>query len=68
MKLFSIIFNICLYLLIGTGIQYIVNGLIHFELLDFETFSIMNWIFQILYWVLIIFYSIGLEKEYDKPN
>lgn len=61
MKAIDIIYKASLALLIGIGLQFFMYGVFTFTILDFSTYSVFNWILQVIYFA----YCITLSLKYN---
>jgi hypothetical protein len=62
------VFGICLSLLIGQGLQTFIVGMALNELINFSGFSIFQWIFQILWWVVLVTFGIMIVNQETKSG
>jgi hypothetical protein len=61
MKTVNVVYKVCLALLIGTGLQFFMYGIITFNMIDFSSYGIINWVFQIIYFTYCITLSLKLD-------
>jgi hypothetical protein len=63
MKINDMIMRISLGLLLGIGTQFFIYGMFTFRPLDFNSFSLVQWVFQIIYVTFIVTVAIGTNKK-----
>lgn len=61
MKTVNLIYKISLALLIGMGLQFFMYGIFTFKMIDFSTYSVFNWMFQIIYFAYCITLSLKMD-------
>lgn len=61
MKAIDIIYKASLALLIGIGLQFFMYGVFTFRTIDFSSYSVFNWIWQIIYFVYCVTLSLKLK-------
>jgi hypothetical protein len=54
---------ICLALLVGIGLQYLMVGAMFMHTMDFASFTVVNWIFEAIYVIFLICLALKLELE-----
>lgn len=62
-KILFILSAILFSLLLGTGLQYLIVGMFTLTVPQFDSYTVWNWIFQIIYWLLLTFFSSFLALE-----
>lgn len=62
MELIKVIALICLFLLLGTGVQWVVCAMANC-FIQFSTFSFWQWVFQIIWWILLICCAILVYED-----
>lgn len=63
MKANDMIMRISLGLLLGIGTQFLIYGMFTFRSLDFSSFSLIQWILQIIYVTFIVTVAIGTSED-----
>jgi len=61
MKTIDIIYKASLALLIGFGLQWFMYGAFTFKFLDFSTYTVFNWILQIIYFSYCVTLSLKTD-------